>query len=100
MKHRRMLIAAAGTAILLIAGIAAYAVSGSGPLSRSEMRLADGFAAAFTRCMDIRPDGSHLVACQEAEILKKQTEEAGLCLDFANTRKDTYQDFYHCGSPR
>ncbi|SNR67478.1 hypothetical protein EYF88_15945 [Paracoccus sediminis] len=99
MTRKRILITAAGAAILLIAVSAAITLFPGGPLSRKEMRLAKDFVAAFTRCADMRADGSHFGACKEAEILKDQIDAAGLCIDYDNTRKDTYEDFYRCGSP-
>ena len=102
MNQRCILIAAAGGAILLIAVIAATALFPGGPLSRREMRLVDSFVAAYTACMDSAGSNSgiSLGDCNEAEILKGQIDEAGLCIDYDNTRQDTYEDFYRCGSPR
>lgn len=101
MTRTRILIAA-GAAILLIAVIAATALFPGGPLSRKEMRLVDGFAAAYTACMDSAGDanGISLGDCNEAKILKARIDEAGLCIDDDNTRQDTYEDFYRCGSAR
>lgn len=102
MTRKRILIAAAGAALLLVAVIAATTLFPGGPLSRKEMRLADGFVAAFTACIDSagRGNGISLGDCNEAEILKTQIDEAGLCIDYDNTRQDTYEDFYRCGTPR
>ncbi|MFC3167000.1 MULTISPECIES: hypothetical protein [Paracoccus] len=102
MTRTRILIAAAGAAILLIAVIAATALFPGGPLSRKEMRLVDSFVAAFTACMDStgNSNGISLGDCNEAELLKTQIDEAGLCIDYNNSRQDTYEDFYRCGSPR
>lgn len=102
MTRKRILIAAVGAAILLIAVIAATALFPSGPLSRKEMRLVDGFVAAFTACMDSagNSNGISLGDCNESEILKTRIDAAGLCLDYNNSRQDTYEDFYRCGSAR
>ena len=48
MTRTRILIAAAGAAILLIAVIAATALFPGGPLSRKEMRLVDSFCLLYT----------------------------------------------------
>lgn len=91
MTRTRILIAAAGAAILLIPVIAATALFPGGPLSRKEMRLVDGFATAYTACMDSagNANGISLGDCNEA----------GLCIDY-DTRQDTYEDVYRCGSAR
>ena len=101
-RTRILITAAAGAALLLIAVIAATALFPGGPLGRKEMRLVDSFAAAFTACMDSAGSGNgiSLGDCNQAEILKTQIDEAGLCIDYNNTRQDTYEDFYRCGSPR
>lgn len=101
MTRTCLLIAAAGAALLL-AVIAATDLFSGGPLSRKEMRLVDGFAAAYTACMDSagNANGISLGDCNEAKILKARIDEAGLCIDYDNTRQDTYDDFYRCGSPR
>ncbi|VDS08415.1 hypothetical protein PARHAE_01599 [Paracoccus haematequi] len=99
---RTRILIAAGAAILLLAVIAATALFPGGPLSRKEMRLVDGFAAAYSACMDSagNANGISLGDCNEAEILKARIDEAGLCIDYDNTRQDTYEDFYRCGTPR
>ena len=71
MTQRCILIAAAGTAILLIAVIAATGLFPGRPLSREEMCLVHGFATAYT-----------------------------VCIDSAGTRQDTYEDVYRCRTPR
>ncbi|MGN7871630.1 hypothetical protein PARHAE_04056 [Paracoccus haematequi] len=102
MTHTRILVAAGAALLLIIALVAATALFPGGPLSRKEMRLVDGFAAAYTACMDSAGDanGISLGDCNEAEILKARIDEAGLCIDYDNSRQDTYEDFYRCGSAR
>lgn len=100
MTRKRILIAAAGAALLLIVLIAAAALFPSGPLSRKEMRLIDSFAAAFSACVASVGKGINLGDCKEAEILKTQIDAAGLCIDYDNTRTDTYEDVYRCGTLR
>lgn len=102
MTRTRILIAAAGAAILLIAVIAATSLFSGGPLSRKEMRLVDGFARAYSACMDSASssNGISLGDCNEAKILKARIDEAGLCIDYDNTRQDTYENFYRCSMPR
>ena len=101
-RNRILIAAAAATILLIIALVAATALFPGGPLSRQEMRLVDGFATAFTACMDSAGSGNgiSLGDCNEAEILKGRIDEAGLCIDYDNSRQATYEDFYRCGTPR
>ena len=70
MTRKRILIAAAGAAILLIAVIAATALFPSGPLSRTEMRLVDGVVAAFTACMDSAGNSNGISLGEKLRLLR------------------------------
>lgn len=96
--NRRHLIVAVAAAIAVI-GAGSYALTGSGPISKSQMRLVDRFTQSFLACADIDADGRHLSACNDTRQYKAQLDQQGLCIDYGGSR-ESYEGFYRCDADR